>query len=150
MAIPIALALGLLWVWWAAHRSRELFVLSVRGGRVLLVRGRIPVGLSHALSDVLSRARVKRATLRALRSEGYARVEASGLDANTLQRSRNVVGTVAFERILNAPPQRRQNLGQRLGIEWLSWLLTPQGRSAGAGKESVRLLSHRSDAPDPH
>ena len=46
-----ALVLAAFFVW--HRRSNELFYLSVRDGRVLVVRGRIPAGLLSDFKDVL-------------------------------------------------------------------------------------------------
>ncbi len=97
------------WLVFRAGRDRELFVLSVRGGRTRLVRGRLPPSLLEALSDVMARAKVQRATLRVFRERDHARVEASGLNEWELQRARNVVGTYPLARLLTAPaPTRRR------------------------------------------
>jgi hypothetical protein len=86
----------------AAGRARELCVLSVRGGRLSVARGRLPAGVLEALSDVVRRAQVERATVRVLRDGARARVSASGLDPLTLQRARNVIGIYPLAKLLAA------------------------------------------------
>jgi hypothetical protein len=90
----------------AAGRSRELFVLSVRGGQTRLVRGRVPPALLEALSDVMRRSAVQNATLRAVRGDGRAQLQASGLDEYALQRARNVLGTFPLAKLLGAQTVR--------------------------------------------
>ncbi len=50
---------------YAASRASELFYLSVRNGRVLVVRGRIPGGLLSDIREVVGKPAVARATIRA-------------------------------------------------------------------------------------
>ena len=111
-------------------RANEVFVLSVRDGRSLLMRGRIPITLRQEIDDVLARARVTSATLRVVRSGGVARMIAHGVDADVAQRLRNVLGIVSDHKLRAAPPPGPRNLGQRLGIAWLAWRLREQARRA--------------------
>lgn len=90
------------WIAFRAGRDRELFVLSVRSGKTRLVRGQLPPSLFAALSDVMQAGNVKRATLRALRQQDHARLEASGLNDWVLQRARNVLGTYPMAKLLSA------------------------------------------------
>jgi hypothetical protein len=109
-------------------RQRELFVLSVRDGRVLLVRGTPRATLVQGLAEVLEGAKVRRATVRAVKAEGRARLEIRGdVDAGTAQRLRNVFGIhpMASYRTTRSD-ERKRNLGQVLGVIWLAWLLTPR------------------------
>ena len=76
---------------WCSFRTNELFRLSVRNGRVLLVRGRIPPGLLNDFRIVLAASPVARATIRAYRDRAGARLSVSGeIDAGQEQRLRNV------------------------------------------------------------
>jgi hypothetical protein len=105
--LAMLLAIGVFfWITLRAGRDRELFVLSVRDGKTELVRGRIPPALLEALRDVMASARVKRATVRAVRAQDHARLEASGLHDAILQRARNVLGTFPLARLLSAPARR--------------------------------------------
>lgn len=105
-------------------RGNELFVLSVRDGKVLLIRGRIPVALQHDIEDVLQRARVQHATIRAVRSSGHARLVMSGLDEGTQQRLRNTFGVHPIQKLRSAPVAGNRNLGQLMGVTWLAWMMT--------------------------
>ncbi len=106
-----------------AVRATEVFFLSVRRGRTLQVRGRIPAALLHELSDVIARSGAARGSVRAVRQGGAARLKVRGLDEYTAQRLRNVFGTRSGSELKLAGPPAGRNLGQRLGWAWLAWLL---------------------------
>ena len=55
-------------------RANEIFCVSVKNGRLLVVRGAIPTSLLHGLADVVQRDRVEDATIRAVRADGHARL----------------------------------------------------------------------------
>lgn len=109
-------------------RSQELFCISVRNGRMLVVRGDCPHALLQDIADVLDRAGVQRATIRAMKSQDGSRLVASGIDDGVAQRLRNAFGVhpVHLRRSPDTTAARR-NLGQLLGITWLAWALV--GRS---------------------
>jgi hypothetical protein len=111
----------------SARRAREVCVLSVRDGRTLRLRGKLPADARSAIDDVLARAHVRRARVRIVRGETRAALDASGLDATTAQRLRNVLGTFSMPRISSGQPLQSPNLGQRLGIAWLAWRLHDLG-----------------------
>jgi len=105
-------------------RANEVFAVSVRDGRVLLVRGAIPPAVLDAFADVVSRARVRRATIRAVRAETHARLVVSGTDDAVTQRLRNVFGTHHWSTLRSkAPRPSSRNVGQVLGVAWLAWML---------------------------
>ncbi len=106
-------------------RMNEVFAVSVRKGRVLLVRGAIPPALLDAFEDVARRAHVSRATIRAVRTETHARLVMSGVDEGVAQRLRNVFGTHHWSTLRSqAPRPRVRNVGQVLGVAWLAWMFT--------------------------
>lgn len=106
-----------------APRMNELFALSIRDGRVLVIRGGVPAGLLAAISDVVRDARVRRGTLRAVRGPDHARLIVSGADEGTAQRLRNVFGIHPIHELRAAPAAANRNIGQLVGWAWLSWLL---------------------------
>lgn len=111
-------------VLWASARANELFRLSVRDGRVLVVRGRIPVGLLSDIRDVVSKPPVAHATIRAVKESNAARLVVGGaVDPGRAQRLRNVFGLYPIASLRAAPPLARPTWGQILGIAWLAWLL---------------------------
>ncbi len=107
----------------ALMRANEVFVISVRDGRTLVMRGGLPLSLRHEIDDVVARARVSRATLRVVRSGGAARLIAEGVDPNVVQRLRNVLGTIPDHKLRATHAMPTRNLGQLLGIPWLAWRL---------------------------
>lgn len=104
-------------------RGRTLFKLSVRGGKVLLVSGRISPGLLSDFRDAISRQSVRRATIRAVREAGGAQLRISGMDDFAAQRLRNIFRLYPMSKLTAAPLDADRTLGQLLGIEWLAWLL---------------------------
>jgi hypothetical protein len=106
-----------------AVRATEIFFLSVRDGRVLLVRGRVPSTLMAELAEVVARAGVARGSIRAVRQGGAAKLKVGGMDEFVAQRLRNVFGTRSGAELRLTQPPRDRNLGQRLGWAWLAWRL---------------------------
>lgn len=107
----------------AISRGNELFLLSVRAGKLLLIRGRIPIALRQDIDDVMSRSGVQEASIRAVRSSGHARLLMRGVDEGTAQRLRNTLGVHPIHKLRSAPMMADRNLGQLLGLTWLAWML---------------------------
>jgi hypothetical protein len=73
---------------WAATRHNEVFRVAIRGGRVTVVRGRVPPAFLGDLRDLAGH--VAEGTVRAIREGGEARlVVSSSIDERTAQRLRN-------------------------------------------------------------
>lgn len=106
------------------HWQNTLFVLSVRNGHLLVVRGRVPPGFLNDIEGIVRN--VPRATIRAVKDQGHARLSASGVDERVLQRLRNSFSLYPAARLRAAPPVSRPTIGQVLGIAWLAWLLDPR------------------------
>jgi hypothetical protein len=122
MALILIAVLAVLLVSWLS-RASELFCLSVRDGRVLVVRGRIPGGLLSDIRDVVSKPVVRSATIRAVKQEHGARLVASGIDEGREQRLRNIFRLYPISNLRAAPTIANPSLGQILGIAWIAWLL---------------------------
>ncbi len=111
-------------------RASEIFCVSVRDGRCLIVRGNVPPAVWRELREVVSRARIHRGTIRAVKHDGGVRLACRGVDAGTQQRLRNALGSTGFGHLKasaqtgNASSGRSRNLGQLLGIAWLAWFLS--------------------------
>jgi len=119
-AVVVAVLLGL---WWFTPQS-DLFVVSVRHGRVLLLRGRAPAALLADFAAVVARPPVSQAPIRAIRGERGGRLVFSGaLDEDRQQRLRNVFGLFPAARLRHAPAIAKPTLGQLLGVAWLAWWL---------------------------
>ncbi|HJL16347.1 MAG TPA: DUF3634 family protein [Sandaracinaceae bacterium LLY-WYZ-13_1] len=112
----------------AVSRANEIFCVSIRDGRCLVIRGRVPPSLWRELREVVRIAGVRRGTVRAVKRGGQPALECEGLDDGTAQRLRNAFGAQGFGHLkASAPPAGvggSRNLGQLLGIAWLAWLLT--------------------------
>jgi hypothetical protein len=108
-----------------ALRSAEIFRVSVRDGRALVIRGRVPPALLRAIREIVaSQPAVARATIKAVRGEHGARLVASGaIDEGRVQRLRNAFGLFPTSKLRAAAPAARPSLGQVLGIAWLAWML---------------------------
>jgi hypothetical protein len=116
----VAVAVFLYWTW----RQNELFFISVRDGRALVVRGRVPPGLLSDIKDVVQKPAVSRASIRAHKHDGGARLSVSGaVDEGRQQRLRNIFHLYPISRLRAAPAMKQPTLGQVLGIAWLAWLL---------------------------
>jgi hypothetical protein len=116
----IAIVVAAWWSW----RSRELFYLSIRQGRVLVVRGRVPGGFLYEAGETVKRPEVARGSIRASRSEHGARLSFSGdLDEGRQQRLRNVFALYPAAQLRSAKAVERPTLGQIMGIAWLAWWL---------------------------
>jgi hypothetical protein len=74
------------------RRLGEFFFLSIRNGRVYVVRGRVRSALLEAFSDISRDARIDRASLRAIWTSMGPRLVVRGVDEPTAQRLRNVFG----------------------------------------------------------
>lgn len=124
MWVIAVLALVALVAYVVYTRMNELFVLSVRGGRVLVLRGRIPNNLHAAFASVASRAKLERATIKAVKGQRHARLVFSGVDEGTAQRMRNAFGIHPIQALRAARLPDTRNVGQLLGIAWLAWMLS--------------------------
>jgi hypothetical protein len=127
--VGLLLALAVGYLVWRATQAGELFCVSVRHGRLLLVRGRAPGGLLADLAEVVGRPPVERATIRAFRTPQGAQLVVSGsIDEGRAQRLRNVFGIYPMSRLRSAPVDHERTMGQVLGIAWLAWILDRSAR----------------------
>jgi hypothetical protein len=92
---------------YAAWRSREIFAVSVRAGRIEAARGRLSTELRHELEDVVASSRASGRVVVRLEN-GRARVHTKGFGDPIAQRVRNVVGRIPLARLRTAPPARRR------------------------------------------
>jgi hypothetical protein len=123
MALALLLV-AVLVLLYAVSRGRELFVISVRSGQVLVVRGRVPGGFLADVRTIVGRPPVRSATLRAIKGEHHARLAVSGdIDDGRAQRLRNAFGLRPMAQLRTAPVVAKPTLGQILGIAWLAWFL---------------------------
>ena len=127
MVVLIAVVVAGLVAYLVLQRVREVFCVSVRNGRVLVVRGRIPQGLLNDFHAAVSNApAVAWGSIRAVRTAEGARLQVSGVDEGREQRLRNVFHLYPVSRLRLAERPADRSLGQLLGIAWLAWLLQPR------------------------
>ena len=77
MMIVVVLAALVVGVWWLT-RANELFYVSVRDGKVLVVRGRVPVGLLQTFAEVVKEPVVRRGGIKAWKTESGGQLACSG------------------------------------------------------------------------
>jgi len=100
VACAIGVATGLLLVWANARAAITIAVAEVEDGEVTVTHGGLSSRILGDLRDVLSRPRVKRATVRIVRAKDRARLEVAGeVSEQQLQRLRNIVGNVPVAQI---------------------------------------------------
>lgn len=123
MMIVVVLAALVVGVWWLT-RANELFYVSVRDGKVLVVRGRVPVGLLQTFAEVVKEPVVRRGAIKAWKDESGGQLACSGeIDEGREQRMRNAFMLYPASKLRQAPAVQRPSLGQVLGLAWLAWLL---------------------------
>lgn len=98
--LPILAVAAVLALWWLT-RTGELFCVSIRDGRALVVRGRVPT----------------------LETESGGRLVFSGdIDEGRRQRMRNVFALHPTSQLRQAPAIQQPTVGQLAGVAWLAWL----------------------------
>ncbi len=103
VACALGVAIGLVLVWANARAAITIALMEVRDGEIHLTRGALSPRVMDDLRDVVSRPRVKRATLRVVRAKDHGRVEVRGeVSDQQLQRMRNIVGNVRLARLVKA------------------------------------------------
>ena len=121
----ILLAMGgfLLWCWWLHDRRTEQFYVSVRDGRLLVVRGRVPTGLLQDLAEIVKQPVVRGGSIRGFRGVHGAELVCRGDIADgPEQRMRNALALYPMSKLRQARPVPRPTLGQAVGIAWLAWM----------------------------
>lgn len=100
-----ALVLAIAFVFF--RNVNELFVLRIDGGKVRVVRGRIPKRLLDEIADIAKQSRISGVRVRVLSEGGVPRLNPEGLSPELAQRIRNVLGPFTVAEIRNAPRSRR-------------------------------------------
>lgn len=100
----LLLALAISWWIWGLRRATTLFSISVREGRIARTRGNIPPRVFSEVKDIIERAGVNRADIRAVRRDGHAVLLFEGeIGSGVQQQVRNVVGQFSAKEIEDAP-----------------------------------------------
>jgi len=114
-------------VWWFT-RVGELFYISVRDGKCLVVRGRVPISMLQEFREAVKG--VRRGAIRAHKTETGGELFCSGdIDAGREQRMRNTFMLYPTSKLRHAPAIDRPTVGQLSGIAWLAWLFDRGSRS---------------------
>jgi hypothetical protein len=104
LVVLAALLAAVVALWVSARAAVTVCVLEVRAGTLRVVRGGIATPVLSDVADVVARPPIAHATLRIVRSDGYARLEVNGVISEAqLQQLRNVVGSVPLARLASAP-----------------------------------------------
>ena len=121
VVVVAAIVAVLLLVWWMGQVN-ELFYISVRDGKVLVVRGRVPVTMLQEFRTAV--AEVRRGSIRAFTTELGGQLECSGdITEGREQRMRNTFMLYPQSQLRSAPVIKQPTLGQLAGISWLAWML---------------------------
>ncbi len=105
LGLAVVLVIGLLL---AARNATVLFVVRIRAGKIVHVRGRVPQGLLSDLADVVKERPVSDAVIRARVEGGLVAVYDKGdLSPQERQRLRNVVGCWPLAKIRSSPFRSR-------------------------------------------
>jgi hypothetical protein len=103
VACAIGVAVLLLLVWASSRNAITIAVAEVQDGKLEVTRGGLSPRVVGDLRDVVSRPKVKSATLRILRQKDRARIEVHGeISEQQVQRLRNVVGNVPVAQLVRA------------------------------------------------
>jgi hypothetical protein len=99
-------------------RGHELFWVSVRSGKVNVVRGYVPPGLLRDFRSALRQ--VQSAEIRAHKAGGGARLRFSGkLDDSVAQQLRNIFGLYPISKLSAPQIDKRQMVSDAFTIGWL-------------------------------
>jgi hypothetical protein len=85
---------------YALRRANELFALSARRGKLVLLRGRLPQALFADLAEIAGRAQLDDTEIRALSESGAPRLVLRGApNLAAEQASRNLLGRYTVPQI---------------------------------------------------
>lgn len=85
---------------YALRRANELFALSARAGKLVLLRGRLPPALLAEFAEIAQRERLDNAEIRVLSESGAPRLLVQGAANPALEQAlRNVLGPYPIARI---------------------------------------------------
>ena len=92
--------LALLAFGFALRRANELFAVSAHGGKLSVLRGRLPQALFAELSDIASREQLDHTEIRVVSESGSPRLSLRGVPhPGAEQAARNVLGRYTVSQI---------------------------------------------------
>lgn len=122
LGVPAIAVIVVVAVWWFTRMS-ELFYISVRDGKTLVVRGRVPVSMLQEFKEAVANPKVKRGSIRAFKTESGGQLVCSGdIGDGREQRMRNTFMLYPASQLRHAPAIQQPTLGQLSGIAWLAWM----------------------------
>jgi len=128
LTIPLIAVIAVVALWWFT-RVGELFYVSVRDGKVLVVRGRVPVSMLQEFREAVSSPRVRRGAIRGYKTEAGGQLSCSGdIDEGREQRMRNTFMLYPTSKLRQTPAIEQPTLGQLSGIAWIAWLFDRSSR----------------------
>ncbi len=120
--IPTIAVLAVIGLWWFTRMS-ELFYVSVRDGKALVVRGRVPVSMLQEFKEAVANPKVRRGSIRAVKTETGGALHCSGdIEEGREQRMRNTFMLYPASQLRHAPAIKQPTIGQLAGIAWLAWM----------------------------
>ena len=129
MAFLIFAAAVAIIIVWLVLRSGELFYISVRDGKLLVVRGRVPVSMLQEFKECVNRPKVRRGSIKAFKTEMGGQLTCSGdIDEGREQRMRNTFMLYPASKLRSAPQQKERTIGQLAGLAWLAWMMDRSNR----------------------
>jgi hypothetical protein len=128
LALPAVAVLIVVAIWFFT-RVGELFYISVRDGKLLVVRGRVPTSMLQDFRDAVNNPQVRRGSIRGYKTESGGQLSCGGdIDEGREQRMRNTFMLYPASKLRHAPAIAQPTLGQLSGIAWLAWMLDRSGR----------------------
>lgn len=123
LGVLFVLVFGLLT---ALSRAHELYCVSVRNGRSLVVRGRLPADVQDEVERLVASA-PNEVVIRAFEREGQVSVDVTGATGPEAGRIQALLGSLGSE---DLPPRlpRDRSLRRVLGFIGLSWWLEARDR----------------------
>lgn len=123
LGVLLVLVFGLLT---ALARAHELYCVSVRSGRALVVRGGLPADVHSEVERLLAGA-PDDVVIRGFEREGQINVEVAGASGPDAGRLQALLGNLGSQDLSPRLPRDR-NLRTFLGFVWLSWWLEARDR----------------------
>ena len=118
--LVLVVVLAAVAVWWFT-RVGELFYISVRDSKCLVVRGRVPISMLQEFREAVKG--VRRGSIHAQKTETGGELFCRGdIDPGREQRMRNTFMLYPTSKLRQAPAIARPTVGQLSGIAWLAWL----------------------------
>jgi hypothetical protein len=110
-------------IWWMG-RLNELFFVSVRDGKLLIVRGRVPIALLQDFDEAVNRPTIARGSIRAFKTPTGSQLRCGGqIGEGREQRMRNAFMLYPAAQLRSAPVSVKPTFGQVVGVAWLAWML---------------------------